>query len=569
MSGKPEKECYLSKLLKDDNRLGSGILNSRKDLEEQFYRIVDFYMSNNRHNVPRHGLFSVVARQTGFYLFDHPALTQLCDTGFTQGTGVFVNTQFFEDLMVERERGKQRGVVYNDIEFLLTHEMRHMMDLHFSRLTQYSNELANIAQDMRINITIVDMFPEWTLSGFMTNGVGFTEKERELFSGDAEETIARKLLAMAERKNKEQSNQNSGQSNKEGSEGQPQAGKEDRKGQPQSGQSGMSQNNEGVAEVIEELIGQEVREHDHVVTPEDFVNALQEGADKDLLEKLGIPENMDNKAKAKIAKEAEQKLRDAVAETKRTRNENPNGQRMPGQHMEDDYQIMLDSLTKPKLTFKTAFKQAVYGDGMQMDPTDDVPDMLYFVDPDVMNMSMNVYLPGVIPATRDPGNFLFVIDTSSSNDAIDEMFSEALGALDSEEMQGARLFVASADTRVRGKVWEVTLENKLETVAMLSAFGGGGTDLLNGVKTAYNYIKEMHSGLEISACGILTDLGDTPPRYEQLPEDIPAYIYICAPHHYDERFAAAVEHYAEVARLEEGAEVDLEALTEKTAALAP
>ena len=87
MKQRSEEECstmsiVLGKDVKGNEvKMGYGTLyKGDPDLKTLFYRFVDWYNSYDANGVARHGIYSITARRTNFYIYDHPAINALCST---------------------------------------------------------------------------------------------------------------------------------------------------------------------------------------------------------------------------------------------------------------------------------------------------------------------------------------------------------------------------------------------------------------------------------------------------------------------------------------------------------
>lgn len=107
------------------------------------------FHDNKRIDMPVNGLSSEMAIRTPVLLYDLPELMQVCNTAFTDGSRVFFSVALFRDLMRLRGEGKI------DFDFVLKHELEHIRLLHTSRMLPFDRDLANRAQDIRINIDIL------------------------------------------------------------------------------------------------------------------------------------------------------------------------------------------------------------------------------------------------------------------------------------------------------------------------------------------------------------------------------------------------------------------------------
>tara|TARA_Y100001956_G_scaffold79851_1_gene93915 strand:- start:146619 stop:148256 length:1638 start_codon:yes stop_codon:yes gene_type:complete len=517
----------------EDVKMGYGTLyKGPAELKATFYAFIDWYNSQNEFGVPRHGLYSITSRRTNAYIFDHPAVEKLCSTAFTNGEAIFFNAGFFKELLSIRKRDP--GKTYATLEFVHTHELSHIMKEHMSRMSKYSDEEANIFQDIHINIGIMDAFPEWELpEDFTKPFYGFSEEEKQDYRGKAEETIARIAIKRRNEKLEE-------------------------KGKVPS-QATSEEKMKALNEVLGKNPDENTSSKEHTVTMQDFIEALTEAGDKDLLKAMGLHPDMTDEEIYKARELAKQRLENDLAEAKRTRSESANGLAMPGGHIEDEISMDLTVERKGKLSYKLAIADMIVGEGMMQEQIDDIPDSLYFIDPTIMNMSGEVYLPGEVSKQVDHGAYIFLLDTSASvsDHLASELTTEIRGIFEENDLSEAKVLLVSADTISRGVVLEITRENYDTIMDELVAYGRGGTDLTAGINTAMKLVKDQYPEHPIKGIVYGTDLGDIAPKRESLPKELPPLVFITSDEYYNTQFDAGVSDYATVCVIEEGNTIDL------------
>lgn len=102
--------------------------------------------TNERVDYPRFGMLADLLGRTPVRIYDLPELKLRCDTAFVDTTGrMYMSDSFFRILVKEQLEGK------NSLYFLFLHEMEHNRRLHLQRMLDYPSDLANHAQDIRIN----------------------------------------------------------------------------------------------------------------------------------------------------------------------------------------------------------------------------------------------------------------------------------------------------------------------------------------------------------------------------------------------------------------------------------
>ncbi len=105
--------------------------------------------SRDRVDYPRFGMLAEIMSRTPVRIYDLPELKARCNTAFVEPTGrMFISDEFFRKLVTEQEAGQ------HSLFFIFCHEAEHLRRLHLQRMLEYPNELANRAQDVRINLDV-------------------------------------------------------------------------------------------------------------------------------------------------------------------------------------------------------------------------------------------------------------------------------------------------------------------------------------------------------------------------------------------------------------------------------
>lgn len=106
--------------------------------------------TGERIDYPRHGLLAEMQSRTPSRIYDLPELKMVCDTAFVDTTGrMYMSDSLFR--LLEQEELDGKGSLF----FVFRHEMEHLRRLHLQRMMDFPHDLANIAQDIRINCDIV------------------------------------------------------------------------------------------------------------------------------------------------------------------------------------------------------------------------------------------------------------------------------------------------------------------------------------------------------------------------------------------------------------------------------
>lgn len=567
-----------------DVKMGYGTLyKGDPKLKTLFYRFIDWYTSYDRKSLPRHGIFSIVGRRTNFYIYDHPAINNLCQTAFTTGDAVFFQKDFFASLLEKRQILDPSGEQNNLLEFILTHELSHILKMHFSRLKNYTPDEANLIGDMNINLEIRRTFQWKYPQEQVIDFVGFREIDMDLYGHLSEESIGRvfmlkrneilardginvdtasisqKMNALNEviwgerakenDKSKTSSTSNGDKTQKNGIDENSDSKSDD--GSENNSPTNNSDEHKGD--------GSHNNSDEHMVSNEDLANALIEAGDKELADKLGISPDLSDEEKAKAIQVAKDKLTNDLAEAQNDRKRAENkGVSIPGKHIEDALDDSLKVDRQAKIKWNLAVQEMIYGNGMESIENDGLMDDIFFIDPSDMGLNDNVYIPAQIPFEENKGSYIFILDTSASmtmND-LEESTAEIQGMLEGIENDETKIFLVSSDTVSRGDVLEINAGNIVEKFEELKLYGRGGTDLTSGIVSAMELVQKDFPDYPISGIVFGTDLGDNPPSKEDLPDDLPPVIFITSPDSYNTHFHAAVNDFATVVTIEDGSEAD-------------
>lgn len=509
-----------------------------KDLQDKFYRFIDWYGGSNEHGLPRHGLLSIMSRRINAYLVDHPALAQF-NTAFTTGEAIFFNADYFKELLTQRENPD--GAPFNTLEFVHSHELRHVMDYHFSRQSEHSPSDANIFQDMYINLSLMRRdFPQWHLpKEWASSFIGFKDDDYHKYGALAEETIARRMIQERDKKLKEQTDKSPGD---------------------------VTDAEKDTA--MSSVLGQDVTDvdNDHVMTMEDFIEALEAAGGEGLLEKLGLPKNPTPQDIQDMLDKGKARIQNDLGEANDLRNNCVNGSKMAGGHIESEIQTRISAESKPKLSVNMALRELMYGDGMVTGYIDEIPDELYYVENAAMGLDHDIFLEGAVPQKHDAGCYLFIVDTSGSviDDMLNNLFAEIRGVFNECEFDDVKLLVASADTIARGQMLEMTTDNYETLMQELVAYGRGGTDLESGLNMSIKNAAKQYPEHKIKGIIYATDLGDIPPNRDNLPEELPPVVFIAPSECMYASFGAGVEPWGQVVEISEGNVMDFDVETALT-----
>ncbi len=599
----------MSNIAKSKQSTGGGErFNTRSDLNKVMEAIrmyVGGDMLLDGIQVPRYGLLSLMARRTPFYVYDHPALEKKWPTAFTDGVHVFFSANFLDQLVDEDEAAMKSGSKEQSALFIALHEMMHMLGLHHQRMRQFDPKTANIAADLSINTRIRNGFPDMKPGKTPHIGWGMQEGDIEKYVHLSEEMIARLYLEEEQQKKEEQEKSNEkGKDGDDNGDGQKGGDPGDDGGEPgdgggepgdgggepgdgggepgdgggepgsQKGKGPASKNGKGApgspGEKGEGADGGSMTgdgDYDaHIVNIDELYDTLGEnGLDyvKDLLE---LPDTQEGRK----TMNDEQKLKLVDDIQKASSQKRSVGDNYPGGHIVDAAAEMIGKLAKPKLKWKAAIREMIIGSGVRYDVSPEEPGDLYYVDGEEMGLmeGENVYLPSMVPC-RPNDTILVLVDTSGSVDSemLREFFSEIFGIVKNEGDQIGEVIVLSADTVVRGEPTIINEDNYEEMLKDVKAYGRGGTDLGESVRIAMDM--DTIKDAKLSGLIYFTDLGDYPPKREELPRDLPPMVYLTTPTYMSEEFGRAVSDYADLYDIREGRTVDLERAADRHSSNSP
>lgn len=138
-----------------------GLANKRlnadhPELQDGIDAIVDEFLQLRyitvhgvRHDVMRNGLLGEIVQRVPVIVYDLPQLKDVCNTAFVDMSGkMYISDAFAARLIDEHKRG------LDSANFLIRHEADHLRRLHLQRMQDLPHGLANVAQDIRINIDL-------------------------------------------------------------------------------------------------------------------------------------------------------------------------------------------------------------------------------------------------------------------------------------------------------------------------------------------------------------------------------------------------------------------------------
>lgn len=119
------------------------------EVRDEYLQIMNVMIDGVRHDVMKNGMLGEIVGRTPIIVYDLPELKELVPTAFVDGTGkMFINDDFARRLLAEHKQGK------DSLNFLIGHEADHLRRIHLQRMSEFPHQLANVAQDIRINIDL-------------------------------------------------------------------------------------------------------------------------------------------------------------------------------------------------------------------------------------------------------------------------------------------------------------------------------------------------------------------------------------------------------------------------------
>lgn len=513
-----------------------------------------------RRAVPKYGLFTLLARKTSFFIYDHPVFTKICDTAFTDGRHIYFSAAFTQELLQSEEDNP--GCV--ELLPLVLHELSHILYQHHRRILNGPPDLAraafskvrNIAMDKAINARIKATFHDMPLGPlFLELAYGLDDVpkytqllEEQIFAEDLQEM--RREQANSAQMPPDSSPQSGMAASDADAEGAQPSGEADSQpgsgAQPAPSQDALTQGATGD------------NSHEHVVSTEELARAIGAALDehpelKGIADALDI--NTDDPSKNKhAALDQGRAVRGSLAEARAL----SEAGLMPGGHVEQATAEAVGELDDPTIDFRLAIGEMIHDVGRASSERDyDEPHSAYYLNPARMGLEARLYAPSIVPKGVAP-NILVLLDTSGSvNRTMRRSFLSQIRPLLFTEDSGVKTnaWLFSGDTIVRDEptvLNQDTFDHLQEAVIK----GNGGTDLAAVINSAMAWAEDQD--LEFDGVLYFTDLMDFPPTSSKLSHSMPPTVFICPRGYGRKGFADKVGDYAIVADIQEGTSIDLE-----------
>ncbi|GAA6168382.1 DUF2201 family putative metallopeptidase [Sessilibacter corallicola] len=511
-----------------------AVLNRQTAWNTMLQALRSHIIQSDEKGLPRFGVLSILARRVPFHLYDHPALARMCDTAFTDGTHVFVNTEFFKETTAQDNQRDSSGLKTHSMVLILLHELSHILFRHHARLPPKAPPLLwAIACDTAINARLLTGYPQLRPGPVFDNAWGTKRDEIDTYLGQSEEHI---LNAMWEEPNdnaREFVNQLKAKLNDESEHSvKP---KDDQRGEPQD-------------------------IHNHMVTPEQLAKTLDENGLRHIRDTLQLPDPNDKPAYQNLNALFELNLMNDLDKAKEMRELHPIGHAMAGDHLETSSSEWVDQKYRAQVEWKNLLRELVLGDGIRYEHCDELPSDIYYVPPEHMQLEAPLFIGEQMPAAN-AGVMLVIIDTSKSVsvDLLATFMGELAGLIEQENTNASQLYLTSADTTFRGDMLKFSQQDLTTLPEKLLLQGRGGTDITNVINEALHWADNQHefNPEELKAVIYFSDLLDRPPKREQLPEHLPQLLFLTPPSLAIKAFKKHIEDFATLAEIKEGTVVDL------------
>ena len=523
-------------------------LNSQVGLNQGLQSLRSHIIQSNEQGLPRYGVLSVLARRVPFHLYDHPALTVLCDTAFTDGIHLFVNAQFFREVQQEDRQGDKQGV-FHSMLLILLHELCHILMRHHARLPGNAPPILwAIACDITINARLLTAYPRLRAGPVFDSAWGSKPEEIEQYLGHSEEHIMMGLWQSPLPSSEAFMQQLKRQLEPPSSE------PEDN--QPSSDNREDNPENKPPKDTRGEALGSE----HHLISPQTLAEALEQNGLQHIREVLKLPDPNDKFGFQQLEALAQLQLTSDLDKARELREMHPTGAGMAGDDFEKSSTELLDNQYRSQLEWKNLLRELLLGEGTFYQHCDEMPSDIFYVPPEQMGLAAPLFVGSQTPAGPQ-GQLICIIDTSKSVSLeMLQVFVNELGALvEHENVQQAQLHLSSADTQLRGDFLTFSQQALADMPQQMLMHGRGGTDMTRVINDTMQWAERQPevNVHELKAIIYFTDLLDKPPQAQQLPEALPPLLFLAPPSLAVKAFSEQVKSFATVAEIKEGTIVDL------------
>lgn len=529
----------MSKFGTEQQELGSALsgqpsgerLNQQTAWNDALQRLRSHIIQSDERGLPRYGVLSILARRVPFHLYDHPALTNLCDTAFTDGIHIFINTEFLKEISAE-DADTPPGEQRHSLVLILLHELSHILFRHHGRLPANAPPMLwAIACDITINSRLLQAYPQLKPGPVFDDAWGTSKDEVDQYLGQSEEYILHELWEDPVKPAKEF---------------------------VESLQKSLDEN--GNADNVPDQRGENQDVQNHMIRPEDLARALDENGLQHVRETLKMPAPNDRAAFESMSAVANLYLTSDFDKAKEIRQIHPTGNAMAGNHLEEAWAEWVENESGGLLEWKNLLRDLLLGEGMRYDHCDEVPNDVYYVEPEQMGLDASLYIGSLAPAT--PGGIVVcVVDTSQSVsvELLETFVGELNNMIEHECVRENQVYFVSADSSVRSNIEAYSSQQIASSPEKIALQGRGGTDLTRVINEIVSWTQEQQefSSSDLEAIVYFTDLLDRPPTRDRLPRDLPRLLFLSPPSHMAKTFRKQVEDFAQVAEIRDGTVIDL------------
>jgi predicted metal-dependent peptidase len=508
-------------------------LNEQVSWNLPLQKLRSYIIQSDDFGLPRFGVLSILARRTPFHLYDHKALVALCETAFTDGTQIFINTEFFKSLIntthIERINNQHHSMI-----LILLHELSHILFRHHARMPPQAPPLLwSIATDIAINIRLLKAYNFLQPGDIFESAWGTRPEEIERYADASEEHILFDLwdnpLAAA----------------RPFVEALKNTLKEDL-----LTPIAKEQDERGSAQDI----------HRHMIDADKLAEVFDSNDLSHIRQRLKMPDPNDKPAYQELDVVNQLNLSSDIQTSADIRRNTPSGGSMKGDHLETAYAESVNDEHAATLSWQTRINNVIFANGTHYEHNDEIPDDIYYISPEQMGLNAPLYIGSPIPASPS-NNIVCVIDTSGSvpKDMLQSFIGEISNLVTIESSNINQLYLFAADTSIRGSILEFSQDERLTLPENLEVEGRGGTDIGRVLKEVFSWVenKDDFKQEDFHTLIYFSDLIDKPPVRDVLPENLPNIIFLSPPSLQIKSFKRAVEAFAEVAEIREGTVIDL------------
>ena len=511
----------------------SSRLNEQIEWNVTLQKLRSYIIQNDEKGLPRFGVLSILARRVPFHLYDHEALTELCETAFTDGIHIFVNTEFFKSL-VSQPHIERITQYHHPMILILLHELSHILLRHHARMPPLAPPMIwAIACDIAINIRLLKAYSELKPGDIFESAWGTRSQEIERYAECSEEQIAFDLWENP---------------------------LEDVAPFIEKLKQTLEQEPQGPIPKEQDVQGSPQDIHNHMIDADTLADVLDSNNMGHIRKLLKMPDPNDKPAYQELKVVSQLNLSSDLQSAADIRKSSRTGEAMRGEHMETAYCESVSEENTSRLAWKTKLSNLILGEGTHYEHSEEMPDDIYFIEPEQMGLNSPLYIGSLIPASPS-NNVVCVIDTSGSvpTDMLQSFINEVSNLIKEESSNINQLFMFAADTTIRENILEFSQDELLSLPKEVELEGRGGTDIERVFKDVFDWAENKHDFKleDFHTLIYFTDLIDKPPTREALPDNIPNIVFLAPPSIQIKSFRRAVAEFADVAEIREGTIIDL------------